>query len=118
MENEINLTIAPTTDGSPRDAQDLLHEGNPQLSTAETRPQTVVDVEHNPVQDDPRCWSSLRKVSEIIPCNPHTHTPRMEKLEFSILPQNFCLFLISSAATISGLAGSIQNREQCKLIYS
>jgi len=64
MENEINLTIAPTTDGSPRDAQDLLHEGNPRLSAAETRPQTVVDVEHNPVQDDPRCWSSLRKVSD------------------------------------------------------
>jgi len=105
MENEINLTIAPTTDGSPRDAQDLLHEGNPRLSAAETRPQTVVDVEHNPVQDDPRCWSSLRKVSDKL-------QSENGKLEFSILPQNFCLFLISSAATISGLAGSIQNREQ------
>jgi len=92
MENEINLTIAPTTDGSPRDAQDLLHEGNPRLSTAETRPQTVVDVEHNPVQDDPRCWSSFRKVSDKIN-NPlqSTHTPRMEKIDILNLTSEFLL---------------------------
>ena len=74
----MSITTAPTTDGLLRDAQDLLHEGNPRLSTTETRPQTVVDVEHNPVQDDPRCWSSLRKVSDklTIPVQSHPRTAK------------------------------------------
>ncbi|KAG5642307.1 hypothetical protein DXG03_003027 [Asterophora parasitica] len=44
-----------------------------------------LDIEHTPVQDDPREWSSLRK--------------------------NVSLTLISFASLISGLAGTIQNRE-------
>lgn len=68
----MTITIAPTTDGLLRDAQDLLHM-NSQLNTAETRPQTIVDVEHNPVQDDPRCWSSLRKVSDKLILVQSTH---------------------------------------------
>ncbi|KAF5347001.1 hypothetical protein D9756_011026 [Leucocoprinus leucothites] len=55
---------------------------NPRSSSESVTP-TVVDIEHTPVQDDPRHWSPFRK--------------------------NFSLFLVSSASMISGLAGSIQN---------
>ncbi|KAL9715585.1 hypothetical protein Ac2012v2_000027 [Leucoagaricus gongylophorus] len=78
----MSITTARTTNGPLRDAPDQPHEENSRSSNAESRP-LPVNIEHKPVQDDPRNWSSLRK--------------------------SFCLFLISSAATISGLAGSIQN---------
>ncbi|KAG6840822.1 hypothetical protein C0991_004113 [Blastosporella zonata] len=44
------------------------------------------DIEHMPVENDPRKWSPLRK--------------------------NLSLAMISSASMIAGLAGSIQNREE------
>ncbi|KAG6909237.1 hypothetical protein DXG01_001419 [Tephrocybe rancida] len=44
------------------------------------------DIEHMPVANDPRAWTSLRK--------------------------NLSLTMIASAAMIAGLAGSIQNREE------
>ncbi|KAJ3567084.1 hypothetical protein NP233_g6600 [Leucocoprinus birnbaumii] len=52
-------------------------------TSSESTTPTVVDIEHAPVRNDPRQWSSFRK--------------------------HFSLFLISSAAMIAGLAGSIQN---------
>ncbi|KIL61898.1 hypothetical protein M378DRAFT_13225 [Amanita muscaria Koide BX008] len=50
-----------------------------------SRTSTIVnDIEHMPVEDDPRKWSPLRK--------------------------NFTLFLVASASMIAGLSSNIQNR--------
>ncbi|KIL57352.1 hypothetical protein M378DRAFT_394468 [Amanita muscaria Koide BX008] len=73
-------------------------------SPALSRTSTIVhDIEHMPVDDDPRKWSPLRKVRITCPLT------RLFGPSDS-LGQNFTLFLVASASMIAGLSSNIQNR--------
>ena len=68
-------------------------------------PQEKVDIEHTRVENDPRSWSRLKKVSPAVKLTgcvkvPVSHT-RL---------QIFVLSLVSAASMIAGLGGSIYNR--------
>ena len=60
------------------------------------------DIEHVPVENDPRKWTPFRKVRRLL----DLHYLQYRSYAF----QNFTLVLISSAATIAGFATNIQNR--------
>ncbi|KAF9446366.1 MFS general substrate transporter [Macrolepiota fuliginosa MF-IS2] len=77
MSKEVAISGAKVPDSKPPHAAS--RDDEPRGNTTAT----VVDIEHAPVQDDPRHWSRFRK--------------------------NFSLFLISAASMIAGLAGNIQN---------
>ena len=65
----------------------------------------TIDIEHVPVQDDPRNWSPLRKVRYYL-----TSVPLLATM-FNLPSQNVTLALIAFATMIAGLSSNIQNRE-------
>lgn len=86
---------------------------NPRQGTVDSTTLTMVDIEHAPVQDDPRHWSPFRKVCQ---CQlPDLLTHLRICIDFESRVQNFSLFLISAASMIAGLAGNIQNRKSSRL---
>ncbi|KAF9265332.1 MFS general substrate transporter [Marasmius fiardii PR-910] len=62
----------------------------PTTNAPESLPEVKLDIEHVPVDDDPRMWSNFRK--------------------------NFVLFQVSVGTMIAGLASNIQNRESTSLM--
>lgn len=66
-----------------------------------------IDIERVPVEDDPRAWSEMRKVSRCcslrLAADGLWSPPLCE-------PQNVTLVIISAAAMIAGLGANIQNR--------
>lgn len=71
------------------------------VSPTPTHVSEPLDIEHMPVQNDPRLWSFARKVDVLLKCL---------VMMFTYCVQNVSLALISSASMIAGLAASIQNR--------
>jgi len=87
----MSITTARTTNGPLRDAPDQPHEENSRSSNAESRPLPVVDIEHKPVQDDPRNWSSLRKVSDKLIAIPVQPTRQGQRAKILDLKSEFLL---------------------------
>ncbi len=70
-------------------------------SMVDTIDEPVLDIEHMPVENDPRMWSPARKV-----CTLDERVVYIPDLSC----QNLVLVLISSGSMIAGFAANIQNR--------
>lgn len=93
-------------------AEPTRNETGPQFTVdVEKQPPTPVleklDIEHALVHDDPRNWSSGRKVRSQV-------SSALVEADKSI-PQWVVLVIISSASMVAGLSANIQNRK-CKYL--
>lgn len=74
-------------------------------------PQRKPDIEHAEVSDDPRKWSKVRKVNDIVFKDYLLLAKQLLHSQCTPNNQGFVLAIISGAAMIAGLGGNIYNRK-------
>ena len=108
--NDQAPTIPTEDSGPPKSSQPAgAPEGSSAAPTIIQKAELSFDIEHVPVKDDPRAWSSLRKV-----CHLNLRAIFSQLIAF----QNATLLLIAFASMIAALSANIQNREDVIASYA